>query len=151
MKKLLSFIVVMSFTTFTSTAQGLSNASSLSERLINDSEVYLPRTKVSDDIHSRGLTSLNAPKETIIDSSILLYPNPSSELLNISFNSNLQTNVKIEIIDILGKTVMEEIFTAQIGNNVRSLFINRLKNGLYYVNIKNENGTSTPTQRFTKN
>ncbi|HRG39237.1 MAG TPA: T9SS type A sorting domain-containing protein, partial [Bacteroidia bacterium] len=84
-----------------------------------------------------------------MDPAITLYPNPSSELLNISFNSNSQSNISIEILDIMGKKVLDENFNAQIGNNVHTIFINRFKNGLYYVNVRNENGVTT--QRFTKN
>jgi hypothetical protein len=55
----------------------------------------------------------------------------------------------IEILDILGRKIVEENFNAQIGNNVHSVFISRFKNGLYYINFKNEQGATT--QRFTKN
>lgn len=79
---------------------------------------------------------------------IVLYPNPSSDLINISFNSTIQSTVSFEIVDVLGKQVYTENFTAQVGNNLHSFFINKLKNGLYFVKIQNENGQTI--ERFVK-
>lgn len=79
---------------------------------------------------------------------IVLYPNPSSDLINISFNSTIQSTVSFEIVDVLGKQVYAENFTAQVGNNLHSVFINKLKNGLYFVKIQNENGQTI--ERFVK-
>lgn len=79
---------------------------------------------------------------------IVLYPNPSTDLINISFESTVQTNVTFEIIDVLGKQVHAEGFTAQVGNNLHSVFISKLKNGLYFVKI--QNGNVQTIERFVK-
>lgn len=80
---------------------------------------------------------------------IVLYPNPSSDLLNISFTAVKQSAVNLEIIDVLGKQVHAENFTAQTGNNLRSIFVNKLKNGLYMVKV--QIGTELIIERFVKN
>ncbi|HRG52176.1 MAG TPA: T9SS type A sorting domain-containing protein [Bacteroidia bacterium] len=148
MKKLLPFIVVTMITTYTATAQDSLNKVKISEKNIAPENITITKTNAGDNIHGLVITDLNMQKN-IMDPAITLYPNPSSELLNISFNSNSQSNISIEILDIMGKKVLDENFNAQIGNNVHTIFINRFKNGLYYVNVRNENGVTT--QRFTKN
>lgn len=80
---------------------------------------------------------------------ISLYPNPSADLLNIAFTSDKQANASFEIIDVLGKQVYSENFTAQTGNNLRSVFVNKFKNGLYLVKI--QIGTTLTIERFVKN
>lgn len=149
MKKLLSFIVVLSFTTYTAHAQELNDQLPSSGKLYNDQEMTVIRTSASEEVRGRVLTDLNGNRKIAKELVVLLYPNPSSDLLNICFNSNSQSEITIEIFDILGKKVFDEKFTAQIGNNVHSLFINHFKNGLYYVKVKNESELST--ERFTKN
>jgi hypothetical protein len=49
----------------------------------------------------------------------------------------------------LGKQVYSENFIAQTGNNLRSIFVNKLKNGLYFVKI--QNGNTQTVERFVKN
>ena len=143
MKKLLSFIVVTTFTTLTLTAQESAEQPSFNEKGSNSEATSIHKVNASDEIRGNVITDLN--KNKAMDPAITLYPNPSSDLLNISFNSDSQSTVKIEILDVLGKKVLEENFNAQIGNNVHTIFISRFKNGLYYVNF---NGSA---QRFTKN
>jgi hypothetical protein len=146
MKTLLSFIVVTTFTTFTLTAQESTEQTFITK---NAEEVSVHKINANEEIRGRVITDLNKTTGTPVDPSITLYPNPSSDILNISFYSNSQSNVMIEILDILGRKIVEENFNAQIGNNVHSVFISRFKNGLYYINFKNEQGATT--QRFTKN
>lgn len=83
-----------------------------------------------------------------IMSEIVLYPNPSSDMINIRFTASKQTNVNFEIIDVLGKQVYAESFYAQTGNNLRSVFIHKLKNGIYFVKI--QHGNTETVERFVK-
>lgn len=143
MKKLLSFIVVTAFTTLTTTAQQLNNSTAP-----DAPETSIVKMNASDEVRRQVITDLNN-RNKLTDMQVTLYPNPSSDLLNISFNADSQNTVTVVILDVLGKKVLEENFNSQIGNNIHSVFVSRFKNGLYYVNVRNENGVST--QRFTKN
>jgi hypothetical protein len=55
-----------------------------------------------------------------------LYPNPSSNLVSVKFESPAQIS-KIEIVDILGKVILESKDT--------TFSISSLSTGLYYVKI----------------
>lgn len=68
------------------------------------------------------------------------YPNPVSETLFITSENNLIE--KISIYSINGKLVLSE------KENVNQLDISALSNGLYFVKITSENGTSV--ERFVK-
>jgi extracellular elastinolytic metalloproteinase len=81
--------------------------------------------------------------------SIQLYPNPSSDILNISFKANVASEVSFEIIDVLGKQVFADNFTAQARNNLHTVSINNLKTGLYFIKVQNEKAQTI--ERFIKN
>jgi bacillopeptidase F len=75
-------------------------------------------------------------KEPIQLNQILLYPNPTKNLLNINFNNNDLTNAKIEIIDLLGKSIYHQNITS----NSISLNIEEFSQGIYLVKFSNSIG-----------
>jgi hypothetical protein len=91
-------------------------------------------------------TGIKENKHTL--NGISLYPNPSADVLNISFNSSLQSKVNVAVIDVLGKQVYTENYTAQNGNNLHTITVTNLKSGFYFVRIQNENGQAV--ERFIK-
>jgi hypothetical protein len=92
-------------------------------------------------------TGIAENKQT--NNSIVLYPNPSSDMLNVNFNSDATSKVSFEIIDVLGKQIYTENFTAQAGNNLHTVSVNNLKTGLYFIKIQNDK--SQTIERFIKN
>ena len=78
------------------------------------------------------LTTLSNPnfKQT---ATINVYPNPTNNILNIAISEN----ATLQIIDLLGKTVLEKSITS--GNN--TITIEALPTGMYISKIQNENGT----------
>ena len=67
--------------------------------------------------------------------SVIIYPNPASDLLNIDLrNSNIDKGI-LQIINTLGKVVVSEAFNS---NNLK-ININNLTAGIYFVKITSEN------------
>ena len=67
---------------------------------------------------------------------LTIYPNPSSDLINISFNTSLEIS-KLYVYDLNGRLVKKEE-----GTNLNKINISELMNGIYLlkvVNNKNEN------------
>jgi hypothetical protein len=73
-------------------------------------------------------TTLNIEINEMNTFNILLYPNPTSDVLNIKNDSNISLE-KINIIDSLGKIVME------ITNDFQTIRTNNLQQGLYLMQI----------------
>lgn len=65
--------------------------------------------------------------------SISLYPNPTSDNLNIK--SNFKTVYYIKIINMLGNIVLSELFTS----NSVSINLSEINKGIYFVEISNDN------------
>jgi hypothetical protein len=71
--------------------------------------------------------------KVIDNQSFTVFPNPASNFIQIESDNN-KLNQKVEIIDVLGKTV----FIERMINNPFSLNINRLHSGIYLVKIGNK-------------
>ena len=97
-----------------------------------------------DDVNISG--ALGVQNNAIDETSVSLYPNPSSQSTTLSYHLNAKANTKIEMIDVLGKKIMEVInanqtegdYTIQLSKQDLHLF-----NGIYFVKISVDNNTIT--------
>ncbi|MEP7263312.1 MAG: kelch repeat-containing protein [Bacteroidota bacterium] len=68
------------------------------------------------------------------ESSINIFPNPVSGLLNIKINNSSNIKSQLKITNVLG----ENIFSKEIQNNETIVDMSTLQNGIYFVKIENE-------------
>lgn len=68
-------------------------------------------------------------------SSIILYPNPASNYLNISFAENSQQNLQVIIRDLNGMVLLKDRILYQ---GTYSAYVGDLKPGFYFVEIQDE-------------
>jgi hypothetical protein len=68
-----------------------------------------------------------------------VYPNPATDALNVKFDANAVTTV--ELTDLTGKIVATQ--TAQAGSNLVNFATANVNAGVYFVNVKNVNGSTT--------
>jgi plastocyanin len=75
--------------------------------------------------------------EEKLKSKIRVYPNPTSEVINVNLYPILGENPKVYIIDVLGKTIasMEKLTSQRLTVDVASY-----KKGLYFVKIVSDKG-----------
>ncbi|WP_298303610.1 T9SS type A sorting domain-containing protein [Flavobacterium sp.] len=78
--------------------------------------------------------SLSTNETIAITNEVVVYPNPSSGIVNFKSKNN-QSLGNMEVYDALGRTVLE-ITTTDFETTIT------LERGLYFVSIKNENGTT---------
>ena len=76
--------------------------------------------------------------------SIMIFPNPTSSQLNLSFNENLE-NVNIKIVSTLGQNVLEK--QNILGNNF-NFDVSNFSNGMYIVEVTD--GISKLNIKFLK-
>lgn len=74
---------------------------------------------------------------------LLIFPNPIDKLLNL-YSKNSSSS-EIEIIDLLGRTILSQSFT----NEQTTIDIGYLKGGFYFLNLRNNKGNSI-TRKFVK-
>ena len=67
-----------------------------------------------------------------------VYPNPASDVLNVSLQSAVEQEVSIDIIDITGKSVFNQTQSIGKGNTMLQLPVSRMAEGLYFVRVRGE-------------
>lgn len=60
-----------------------------------------------------------------------IYPNPAKDIINIEFNNLLNNDKTVEIVNILGETILTEMSA----NNKLSINTTNLINGIYFVKV----------------
>jgi hypothetical protein len=73
-------------------------------------------------------------------SNAVVYPNPASDVINISMKNEL-TNAKVSIVDAMGRVVLNQ----SIDNDFVSLDVAGLEEGIYFVKIANGDAVETKT------
>jgi len=94
-----------------------------------------------------NLTALNPVSN--LESSMLLYPNPVRETLQVRYESTLDENVQIRIFDIQGKTIILQNMKTQTGTNYINIPFESFQRGLYFCQL--QNGIKSEIAKFIKN
>jgi PKD repeat protein len=78
--------------------------------------------------------------EQVFLSQLEMYPNPSDEELNVSFNLPSADELTISIVDLSGKSVQKHLIKAKTGKNLAMLNTQELAAGMYQLLIQSSNG-----------
>ena len=78
-----------------------------------------------------NVSTQSPPKNTPLS----IYPNPTTNLLNIDFKEPITTDVKLTITDITGRVVYQKNYAKTLVNNNLQINIQDLTAGLYVVNV----------------
>jgi PKD repeat protein len=73
-----------------------------------------------------GIDEVNAINQ------ISVYPNPTNRILNVAIGAARQSKVKLEIVNVLGETLISRETT---GNSVEKFELDKLSQGVYFVRI----------------
>ena len=101
-----------------------------------------------DDTYSRS--EIRDVTVSVNNNSILIYPNPASDLINIKMTVGEAMKVKVDLQDKLGRQILEysENFDIEEGTTIRPLDINLIPAGVYMLNVYL--GNEVYNLRFTK-
>lgn len=93
-----------------------------------------------DDVQLWELFEPEGVEETEI-SNLNVYPNPSQGLVSLNMNLNSATRLKIELLNILGATVMsQDRGLLSAGKQHLSLDLHQLVDGIYQLRLSTESG-----------
>ena len=84
------------------------------------------------------LSSVVGIEEVLIDgSSIGVFPNPSSDIFNLSIKlTNTKKNIVITVYDLIGKVVYTEFLKNMSGQVNQSINLNSFGKGMYLLNVQ---------------
>lgn len=73
--------------------------------------------------------------------SISIFPNPASDQLNIVVNASRNNQFDVTVLDAMGRTVIyKNNLNYNLGDNKLTINVKHLINGIYRINIKNNDG-----------
>ena len=75
-----------------------------------------------------------------VDNSFNAYPNPASEVVNISFTADKEEDMTIRMMDITGRIIYSTSLTAIIGENQHQINLSDFAKGVYLIGLQNSNG-----------
>ena len=65
-----------------------------------------------------------------------VYPNPATDMLNIEVNASQDSEMSINVFNLMGQKVMSENTNVSTGMNTRSINTSNLTSGIYFVTVK---------------
>jgi hypothetical protein len=113
-----------------------------------DSITNNPIQNLDSMVHALKLmnnSSVTGIKKQDVNNVFTLSPNPTNALLNINSGNAINGNVKIEVIDALGKTLISEDYK---DFNQSTINVGSLSSGIYFVKLTSEGNNST--KKFIK-
>jgi hypothetical protein len=107
--------------------------------------ISTPRVPVLANI--TNTTGISAISE---NNGVVIFPNPASAEVNITFSYNMNSTTVIEISDVAGRLVKTESFANPIQGQTVQLNVSELKAGTYFIAIRNENNKLVSKLTLTK-
>lgn len=90
-------------------------------------------------------------EENEVLSAVKVFPNPTNGILNVNFETLSSSEVSIDVVNILGATVLrQDLGTVQTGVQRHVMDLNNLEAGIYLVNITANNTVSTVRVNLVK-
>lgn len=84
------------------------------------------------------------------DAAFIVYPNPTTDLINLQYSGYKQTNNIVSITNISGKLIYSDEFNISSQNQKKSIDMSQSANGVYLISITNSKGLHK-TFKFIKN
>lgn len=66
---------------------------------------------------------------------IQVFPNPASSVVSLSFKSEIDEQLTLQVMDMNGKVMLQEKYEAFEGYNIREFNVDHLPKGIYFVNL----------------
>lgn len=101
-----------------------------------------------DDITITEMTSIkiNTDKNS---NKLVVYPNPSSGIFNISYTEDIQQGAYLQVVDLTGRLIYQSALSvSSTSNSIFQLKLPKVEKGIYYLVIKN--GDSTAEKKLIK-
>ena len=83
--------------------------------------------------------TLGASRLSNIDK-LNLYPNPSRDIFNVSFEVKQAEDLKLEVVNLLGEIILEEKINGFDGRYFNAFDLSSYSNGIYFLKIHTNNG-----------
>jgi hypothetical protein len=101
---------------------------------LSQNDIVAPPKPLISGVAENALNSAN---------NSFVYPNPASSSAHLSIDLKDNSKVELSVVNMIGQVVNTTVTDAQAGQNNINVNINGLSKGVYMVNVKVANSTST--------
>ncbi|MEP7168574.1 MAG: T9SS type A sorting domain-containing protein [Bacteroidota bacterium] len=84
-------------------------------------------------LRTEGETELSSDNPSILS----VYPNPVKDIMNLEVNSSIDGNISINLVDMVGRTVLKIQKPETKGMNKFEISLKDLNKGVYFVEVNN--------------
>ena len=81
----------------------------------------------------------------------IIHPNPNNGSFIITFNSDYLESYNIDIFSLTGQLIHSELYNPNIGNNLKTIDLKDVIDGLYIVRLTAQNGSYSKNIRIVVN
>ncbi|MGQ0827782.1 MAG: CotH kinase family protein [Bacteroidota bacterium] len=96
------------------------------------------------DANMPGNCVVGITDNNLLDNAFTVYPNPAKDHLNVAMNFNADENLSIQLVDMLGRTVItypEENYSS--GSHLLNIPLSDLSPGIYHLQFVSETSRAT--------
>ncbi len=102
--------------------------------------------KFAYSLHIEDTDATSISEIASIGQELNVYPNPTSDMLNISFNQKGNSEVTLRVYDAIGKLIVEQNMPNLIsGENNFTINMGNVETGAYVISLSSDNSTVTKT------
>ena len=65
-----------------------------------------------------------------------VYPNPASENVTVQFNSDVQSQYNLRLLDVTGRVVFNEAGESVAGMNMKEIKLSEIQSGVYFIHME---------------
>jgi hypothetical protein len=105
----------------------------LDRKMLDNINYYYAVATLPNGVQLQSNTIVLATPQS---SDLIVYPNPTKDIVNIEFGSVDQEAFSVRVLDISGRVVKQHYGKASVGKNVVSLSLEDLANGNYMVTVQ---------------
>jgi hypothetical protein len=85
-------------------------------------------------------TPTTAVNENNLVENLTIYPNPSSDIVNILFSCIDKQSVNIKVINVLGEKIFSESLSQFVGEYKKQIDLKNYPKAVYFLEIETEKG-----------
>lgn len=104
---------------------------------LNNSSIAATGASFTNTVFAGGFVGINETT-SITENSLVVYPNPATAAVKVSFNMNESNTLTVNMFDILGNAVKSVANNKEFSKGAQTLEINTsdLANGVYYISLE---------------
>lgn len=89
-------------------------------------------------------------KKSVVNGEMKVFPSTATTTVQYSLSVSENTSLQVAVVDASGRTVMQQLNQVNAGSFQQSLNVQNLNSGIYYIQVRSNDGSVNLTKTFQK-